>query len=99
MSHNTTLILSSIFAMSLAFASGSLAQDNQLAVENYQQADANGDGVLVYAEFATLIDLNAADDIGNAAMVSSRGWHARAFQRIDANGDGIVSPQELQAIQ
>lgn len=99
MARTSTLVLSSVFATSLAIASNAATQDNQLAVENYQQADANGDGVLVYAEFATLIDLNADDGVGNAAMVSSRGWHARAFQRIDSNGDGMVSPQELQAVQ
>jgi hypothetical protein len=76
-----------------------VAQDTELGAENYRQADANGDGVLVYAEFATFIDLNAADGLGNAARVSSRGMHARAFARVDANGDGTVSPQELQAIQ
>ena len=96
MARTSTLIL---FAASLAIASDAAAQDTRLAVENYQQADANGDGVLVYAEFATLIALNAAAGVGNAAMVSSRGWQARAFKRIDANADGIVSPQELQAVQ
>ncbi|MEM6565518.1 MAG: hypothetical protein AAF665_13780 [Pseudomonadota bacterium] len=99
MTRTTLLIMSSLFASSLTMASGAAAQDTELAVENYRQADANGDGVLVYAEFATLIDLNAADGVGNAAMVSSRGLHARAFKRIDSNGDGIVSPQELQAVQ
>lgn len=99
MARTSTLVLNLVFATSLALASSVAAQENQLAVENYQQADANGDGVLVYAEFAALIDLNAADGVGNAAMVSSRGWHARAFKRIDANDDGIVSPEELQAVQ
>ncbi|MEM9230753.1 MAG: hypothetical protein AAGB10_14220 [Pseudomonadota bacterium] len=93
------LTLASLLAASLTLALPAAAQDAELGVENYRQADANGDGVLVYAEFATFIDLNAADGLGNAAMVSSRGMHARAFARVDANGDGIVSQQELQALQ
>ncbi|MEL7344391.1 MAG: hypothetical protein AAFN59_05955 [Pseudomonadota bacterium] len=82
----------------LALATPAAAQDAELGAENYRQADANGDGLLVYAEFATFIDLNAADGIGNAARVSSRGLHARAFERVDANNDGMVTPQELQAV-
>ncbi|MEL7106195.1 MAG: hypothetical protein AAGM21_09765 [Pseudomonadota bacterium] len=93
------LILAPLVAASLTMALPAAAQNAELGAENYRQADANGDGVLVYAEFATFIDLNAADGLGNAAMVSSRGLHARAFDRVDANGDGIVSPQELQAFQ
>lgn len=93
------LILTTLFAASLAMALPAAAQDAELGAENYRQADANSDGVLAYAEFATFIDLNAADGLGNAARVSSRGMHARAFARVDANGDGMVSPQELQAIQ
>ncbi|MEO1494813.1 MAG: hypothetical protein AAFV19_21915 [Pseudomonadota bacterium] len=75
------------------------ADTASLAQENFRHADANGDGKLVYAEFATFIDLNAADGLGNAARVSSRGLHARAFARVDANGDGIVTPEELQAMR
>ena len=75
------------------------AAQNQAAAENYLQADANGDGMLVYAEFASFIDLNAADGLGNAERVSARGLHARAFNQIDSNGDGVVTPQELQATQ
>jgi Ca2+-binding EF-hand superfamily protein len=76
-----------------------MAQDTNLGAENFQQADVNGDGMLAYTEFATFIDLNAADGLGRASTISARGLHARAFTRIDANGDGIVSPQELSAIQ
>lgn len=93
------LVLAPLFAASLTLALPAAAQDAELGAENYRQADANGDGVLVYAEFATFIDLNAADGLGNAARVSSRGMHARAFDRVDANSDGIVSPQELQALE
>lgn len=75
-----------------------LAQDNQLGQENYIQADVNKDGVLDYAEFVTFIDLNAADNIGRAKMISSGGFHERGFKRVDRNGDGYVTPNELQAI-
>lgn len=73
------------------------AQDNQLGQENYIQADVNKDGMLDYTEFVTFIDLNAADNLGRAKLVSSRGLHARAFERIDTNGDGSVTPEELRA--
>ena len=74
-----------------------LTQDNQLGRENYIEADVNKDGVLTYAEFVTFIDLNAADNLGRAKLVSSRGLHERAFRRVDTNRDGLVTPQELQA--
>jgi hypothetical protein len=99
MIRTSPLILATLMGASFTMAMPAAAQDAELGAENYRQADANGDGVLVYAEFANFIDLNAADGLGNAATVSSRGMHARAFSRVDANGDGIVSPQELQAIQ
>lgn len=99
MTRTTHLILAPLVAVSFSIALPAAAHDAELGAENYRQADANGDGVLVYAEFATFIDLNAADGLGNAARVSSRGMHARAFERIDANDDGIVTPQEMQAIQ
>jgi Ca2+-binding EF-hand superfamily protein len=76
-----------------------IAQASEPGVENYLEADADGDGVLVYAEFATFIDLNAADGLGNAAQISNRGLHARAFNRVDANGDGMVTPEEIQALR
>jgi Ca2+-binding EF-hand superfamily protein len=84
------LVLSPVVAVA---GSASLGQ------ENFRQADADEDGQLVYAEFATFIDLNAADGLGNAARVKSRGLHARAFERVDANGDGVVTPEELQAMR
>lgn len=74
-----------------------LAQDNQLGRENYIEADVNNDGILTYTEFVTFIDLSAADDLGRAKLVSSRGLHERAFRRVDTNRDGLVTPQELQA--
>ncbi|MEL7013688.1 MAG: hypothetical protein AAFO72_10465, partial [Pseudomonadota bacterium] len=70
------------------------AQNKELAAENYRQADTDGDGRLIFAEFTDFIDLNAADGLGNAARVKSRGLHARAFERVDANGDGVVTLEE-----
>lgn len=99
MIRKTHLILSASLSLSAAMAGYAVAQQADLGAENYRQADVNGDGVLVYAEFATFIDLNAADGLGQAAKISARGMHARAFAQVDANGDGFVSPQELQAAQ
>ncbi len=93
------LLCTAFVSIACLLPSMAAAQNNELAAENYRQADADRDGVLVYAEFASFIDLNAADNIGNAARVSSRGLHARAFERIDANADGVVTPQELKAVQ
>ena len=87
-----------LVGVSLSVAMPLAASENDLGAENYLEADVNGDGVLAYAEFATFIDLNAEDDLGNAKLVSSRGMHSKAFERIDANGDGIVTPEELQAV-
>jgi Ca2+-binding EF-hand superfamily protein len=99
MNRSYSFFLAPLVAGSLTLALPAASQTAEIGAENYRQADANGDGVLAYAEFATFIDLNAADGLGNAARVSSRGLHARAFERVDANGDGVVSPQELQAVQ
>ncbi|GAA0785406.1 hypothetical protein E1180_18265 [Roseibium denhamense] len=72
------------------------SQTAEMAARNYQAADQDGDGVLVYDEFVSFIDMNAAANIGNAGRVQSRGLYARAFKRLDGNGDGFVSPAELQ---
>lgn len=98
MTRQLRMILAAILSLSAALACPAIAQQADLGAENYRQADANGDGVLVYAEFATFIDLNAADGLGQAARISARGMYARAFVHVDANGDGVVSPQELQAV-
>mgnify|MGYP001800886332 CR=1 FL=1 len=99
MTRPNLLILTTVLSASVTLAVPAVAQQAELGAENYRQADANGDGVLAYAEFATFIDLNAADGLGQAARISARGMHARAFAHIDANGDGVVSPQELPATQ
>ncbi|MEM8812773.1 MAG: hypothetical protein AAGF59_09160 [Pseudomonadota bacterium] len=99
MFRKTALFQAALIGLIAAAPLSASADDKTRAVENFRQADANGDGHLVYAEFASFIDLNAADGIGNAKRVSARGLHARAFKRIDANKDGAVTPEELQATQ
>ncbi|MEM8956448.1 MAG: RNA polymerase subunit sigma-70 [Pseudomonadota bacterium] len=99
MSGTSSLVRTALLSLALAAPLPAVAQNSERAAENFRQADADGDGHLVYAEFASFIDLNAEDGIGNAQRVSTRGLHARAFERIDANGDGIVSPAELQAVR
>jgi len=99
MTRHSIIVRLAAIAIGVSFPLAAAAQDLELGAENYRQADANGDGMLVYAEFATFIDLNAADGLGNAARVSSLGMHARAFRRLDANDDGVVTPEELQAMR
>jgi hypothetical protein len=94
----TRIILSSLLGFALLAPTQTIAQSPKLAQENYRQADADGDGALVQAEFARFIDLNAEDDLGRAARISARGMHAQAFRRVDGNGDGRVTPTELQAV-
>lgn len=68
------------------------------AAENFAQADGDADGALTLEEFTKLIDLNAEDEIGRAAMVKRMGKQSTAFERVDANADGIVSTEELEAM-
>jgi Ca2+-binding EF-hand superfamily protein len=93
------LIQAVVISLAFTVPSIALAQNDALAAENYQQADANGDGHLAFEEFASFIDLNAADGIGNAHRVSSRGLHAKAFKRVDADGNGLVTPEELSKLK
>ena len=90
------LLTAACISIAVTVPSYALAQNQALAAENYKQADADGDGQLVLAEFTNFIDLNAADGLGNAARVSSRGLHARAFKRVDADSDGVVTLDELK---
>ncbi|MEL7104288.1 MAG: hypothetical protein AAGM21_00080 [Pseudomonadota bacterium] len=70
--------------------------DRQKMLENITQADRNDDGAISRSEFETLIDLNAADGLGQAARVKSSGRYGMVFSRIDANGDGFLTQQEMQ---
>jgi len=71
--------------------------EREKAAENFVQADVDADGALTLAEFTTLIDLNAEDDLGRAATVKRFGGYAKAFGRIDSDGDGVVTPAEIRA--
>lgn len=79
-----------------------LAQADQvntsLAMENYVQADVNGDTMLTFDEFSNFIDLNADDGLGRAGMIRDRGMHGFAFRRVDTNSDGLIAPDELSAM-
>ena len=98
MTQLSQVIIGSSLGFTLLAPAPAIAQSPNLPAQNFPQADTNNDGVLVQAEFATFIDLNAADGLGNAARVRSRGLHAKAFRRVDGNGDGRVTPTELQAM-
>ncbi|MEO1749499.1 MAG: hypothetical protein AAFR27_12945, partial [Pseudomonadota bacterium] len=74
--------------LALTFSSAAVAQTSNQVRENFQQADANGDTLLTYDEFVTFIELNAADEVGNAARLKARNMFQTAFGRVDANGDG-----------
>jgi hypothetical protein len=98
MMQNIQIVMAALLGSALLAPAQTIAQSPHLAQENYRQADADSDGVLVQAEFARFIDLNAEDDLGRAARISARGMHAQAFRRVDGNRDGRVTPTELQAM-
>ena len=65
--------------------------EREKAAETFVPADVHADGGLTLAEFTTLIDLTAEDDLGRAATLRRFGGDATACGRIDAGGDGIVT--------
>jgi len=69
----------------------------QKAQANYLASDANGDGALSFAEFRSLIDLNAQDGIGRSGLIKRTNRYAMVFERLDADGNAVISPAELQA--
>lgn len=84
--------------MSLTIAAPANADPQRAQAQaNFQQADANQDGQLDYAEFTTFINLNADHGLGRAGMIRRFGMHGKAFGQVDANGDGVVSKQEIAA--
>ena len=90
--------LPAVFAAFLTGAAGAASEaERQMAAENFAQADVDADGALTLAEFTTLIDLNAEDELARAATVKRFGAYAKAFGRIDADGDGIVTRDEIRA--
>ena len=92
----TVLTLAALITFS-AQAEMSNAEKQKLA-QNVLEADGNDDGALTRNEFKRLIDLNAADKLGRAEQIRSRGLYDRAFQRLDGNGDGFLTRQEMQAL-
>ncbi len=72
---------------------GSSSQD--MAAANFRMADSNADGALSAEEFVVFINLNAAQNIGQANRVKSAGAYGRAFSSIDKNQDGRVTPDEV----
>ncbi|MEM8792659.1 MAG: hypothetical protein AAGE80_13650 [Pseudomonadota bacterium] len=100
MARNTPIAAFAVFSVSFAIsipASAAGAQQD-MAVENFKEADANADGALTLNEFTALIDLNAADGIGRAHIIKRMGKQSMAFGRIDANSDGLISTEELSAM-
>lgn len=83
-----------VFMFSSICANASDSSD--LARENFQKADANGDETLNKAEFAEFIDLNAEDDLGRASLVKRLNRYDTAFSNADSNGDGMVSQTEVR---
>ena len=73
--------------------------DQAKARENFQQADADGNGKLTRAEFRNFINANADDGLGRAGMVRRFGAYDTAFDRVDKNKDGVVTPTELAAVR
>lgn len=67
----------------------------EMAAANFRMADADADGVLNSAEFVTFINLNAAQNIGQASRIKNAGAYDRAFARLDRDGDGFVAPDEM----
>lgn len=81
---------------SAAQAQNMSAADKQAMIENMLKADTNNDGILYLSEFELLINLNAEDGLGKAALIKRTGAYKKAFTRIDSNGDGAVSKSEAQ---
>ncbi len=81
-----------------AAAAQAAATDRERAAENFQQADTNADGMLTLGEFTTLIDLNAAENVGRPRMIRRFGRYRTAFGRVNANADGLVTPGEMAAM-
>ncbi|MEM6676452.1 MAG: hypothetical protein AAF675_01125 [Pseudomonadota bacterium] len=96
----TTALIALITLTTLGAAPAVLAAETQRerVAENFLEADVNADGALTIGEFRTLIDLNAGDGIGRAAMIKRLGRYDMAFGRIDADRDGLITPEEMQAL-
>lgn len=67
----------------------------EMAAANFRLADVDANGVLNSEEFVAFINLNAAQNIGQASRVKNAGAYDRAFARLDRDGNGLVAPEEL----
>ncbi|MEL6837821.1 MAG: hypothetical protein AAFP85_00930 [Pseudomonadota bacterium] len=84
-----------LLEMGPAMAQTMSTTDRNKLTENVAKADANGDGAFSADEFRQLIDLNAADGLGQADRIRRAGLYDRAFRRLDADGDGLLTRQEM----
>lgn len=85
-------------AQGAAQAQEMTAAEKQALLENILQADANNDAVISRSEFEKLIDMNADDKLGRAAMVKRLGAYDAAFGKLDGNSDGFLTKEEMQAL-
>lgn len=94
MSHLTSAVL--VLLLLVVNAANAEEKDVRAIVEsNFQSADADGDGSLSSTEFRSLIDANAENEIGRAAMVKRFGAYKRAFKTADRDGNGGVTWAEI----
>lgn len=84
--------------LTLAHPALSADTDQEKAAANFRLADTNSDSALSTVEFSVFIDLNAASNLGRAAMIKRNRAYDVAFSRVDSNGDGMVTPAELQGL-
>ena len=83
--------------VALSFSTVASASEEALK-ENFLEADANGDEQLTESEFKTLIDLNAADNIGKASKVKRFKKYSTAFKKLDTDGNGLITKAEVKAL-
>ena len=76
-------------------ASADVSDQQAKREENFQAADANGDGALTPAEFQAFIDANADDNLGHAARLRRFGAYDRAFNKVDKDKSGTVTWSEV----
>lgn len=87
----------------LALKGAASAQENNnldaVAEENFESADADGNGALDRDEFKAFINANAEHNLGRAKQIRRFRAYGRAFSRLDADGSKSVTWEEIQAAQ